>query len=212
MILTRTHLNARRQGAHKLLASPQAMHAAILSGFPPGHTVGRTLWRLDPDDALRPTLYVLSPGRPDLTHLEEQAGWPSHPTTVAASYAPLLESLSAGQVWAFRLKANPTHRATIRGTKRIVAHVTIGHQEAWLRERGARLGVEFGDDADPTVRVTKRQVLEFRRGEDRVTLGVASFSGLLRVRDPDLLRIALTEGIGRGKAYGCGLMTLARPQ
>ena len=44
-----------------------------------------------------------------------------------------------------------------------------------------------------------------------MTLGVATFEGVLEVTDPDALRRALTHGIGRGKAYGCGLMTLARP-
>ena len=37
-----------------------------------------------------------------------------------------------------------------------------------------------------------------------------SFEGLLRVTDAALFREALTRGIGRGKAYGLGLLTLMR--
>ncbi len=40
--------------------------------------------------------------------------------------------------------------------------------------------------------------------------GAAAVDGLLDVTDPDVLRQALIEGLGHGKAYGCGLLTLAR--
>lgn len=212
MILTRTYLNARRRGAQKLLASPQAMHAALLSGFPPEHEAGRLLWRLDADDPLRPTLYVVSRERPDLTHLEEQAGWPTHASTVSASYAPLLDSLAQGQTWAFRLTANPTHRATVRERKRILAHVTVARQQEWLMQRGCGMGIDLGSAEEPTFRVTDRRSWDFRRDDGRVTLGVATYEGLLTVTDPDALRGVLTSGIGRAKAYGCGLMTLATPR
>jgi len=35
--------------------------------------------------------------------------------------------------------------------------------------------------------------------------------GRLEVDDVELFRHALLNGMGRAKAYGCGLMTLARP-
>jgi CRISPR system Cascade subunit CasE len=43
-----------------------------------------------------------------------------------------------------------------------------------------------------------------------VNLAVATFDGLLEVADADLLRRTLVSGLGPAKAYGCGLMTLAR--
>ena len=211
MILTRTYLNARRPGARKLLGSPQAMHAAILSGFPPGASGDRPLWRVDLDDVLRPTLYVLSGDRPDFTHLEEQAGWPTLPTSQSASYDPFLESLADGQQWAFKLTANPTHRATIDGRSKVLAHVTTDQQLQWLLDRAGRRGMDIGSSDEPTATVVGREVRRFSRDGSTVTLGTATFVGVLRVTGPDLLRAALTQGIGRAKAYGCGLMTLARP-
>lgn len=210
MILTRAYLNIRRQGAKKLLGSPQAMHAAILSGFPPGVEPGRPLWRVDTDDPLRPALYIVSRERPDLTHVEEQGGWPTQPTAQSASYLPLLESLDAGQTWSFRLRANPTHRANAHGKQRIVAHQTVAHQTEWLHGRAMSIGVDLGAAEKPTFRLTSRHIVDFKRGTDRVTLGVAQFDGVLTVRDPEALRAALTSGIGRAKGYGCGLMTLAQ--
>lgn len=211
MILTQAHLNIRRSGAKKLLGSPQAMHAAILSGFAPGVDPGRPLWRVDTDDELRPTLYVVSTARPDLTHLEEQAGWPSQPTARSISYDSFLESLRPDQVWGFRVTVNPTHRAMIGGAKKILGHVTVEQQTQWLLDRQEQMGVSFEIEGQRTCYLSHRSVRQFRRGNATVTLNQASFSGTLRVVDKDLLQQTLTQGVGRGKAYGCGLMTLARP-
>lgn len=211
MILTRTHLNIRRARARTLLGSPQAMHAAILAGFPPTIDPGRVLWRVDSHDRLKPVLYVLSSSRPDFAHVEEQAGWPSQPTTVSASYSGLLDSLEEGQVWGFRLRANPTHRATINGKKKILAHVTVDQQLGWLHDRATNIGVDIGAKEESTAVLLGREVLRFKRDEAQVTLGTAVFGGVLRVADPALLRSALVSGIGRAKAYGCGLLTLAKP-
>lgn len=210
MFLTRTFLNSRRTGARKLIMSPQAMHAAVLSGFPPGADESRPLWRLDMDDPLRPALYVVSRSRPDLTHVEEQAGWPTQPTTQYVGYSELLDSLTPGQQWGFRLTANPTHRVKIGKASKILAHVTAAQQTQWLVQRAEDLGVSFGGGDSPEVMVTDRQQKRFRRGDRTVTLGTATFEGILEVVDPDRLRVALINGIGRAKAYGCGLMTLAR--
>lgn len=211
MFLTRTYLNARRRGAQKLLGSPQAMHAAILSGFPPGVEIGRPLWRIDKDDALRPTLYILSDNVPDLTHLDEQAAWPSQPSAESTSYAPLLNALGVGQEWAFRLTANPTHRGSINGVSKVLGHVTVSQQIGWLISRQSALGISLGPDESPRFTLTGREVRNFRRSGSSVTLSTATFDGVLRVEDPALLSDALTRGVGRAKAYGCGLLTLARP-
>ena len=44
-----------------------------------------------------------------------------------------------------------------------------------------------------------------------VTLRQAQFDGTLTVTDVESLQGALINGIGRGKGYGCGLLTLRRP-
>ncbi len=212
MILTRTYLNARRQGARKLLGNPQAMHAAILSGFPPGLDPGRALWRVDAHEPLCPALYVVSEHRPDLTHLEEQGGWPTHSLTESADYDAFLGKLKAGQVWSFRLTANPTHRAAIGNASKIVAHVTVRQQRGWLLDRADQIGVSFGDAEQSSADVVGREVRRFSRRGAPVTLGTATYAGALTVVDPEALRVALTTGIGRAKAYGCGLLTLAPAQ
>lgn len=211
MILTRMFINARRRDARRLLASPQAMHAAVLAGFPPGADPGRVLWRLDGSVAHQVTLWIVSAEMPDLTHLEEQAGWPQRPTFRSTAYDGFLGALAAGQSWAFRVTVNPAHRARHEGRSQIFGHVTVAQQTQWLLERQERLGVSLVEGDAESFSLVGRDVKRFRRGGATVTLSTATFEGTLRVTDADKLRTGLVEGIGRGKAYGCGLLTLARP-
>lgn len=217
MILTRTYLNPRRAGARKLLGSPQAMHAAVLAGFPPDTDGGRVLWRVDGENTHNPTLYIVSAAQPDLAHVDEQAGWPSRRLAESTHYDPFLNRLQAGQTWGFRLTANPTHRAKIGDRSKVLAHVTVAQQTQWLLDRAEVLGIALeqtvedeghGTTRVPTVGLVGRNTLRFRRQQDTVTLSTATFTGSLVVVDADRLRQALVSGVGRAKAYGCGLMTL----
>ncbi len=46
--------------------------------------------------------------------------------------------------------------------------------------------------------------------ETKVRLLAVTYEGVLTVTDTELFCKALTEGIGRGKAYGMGLLTVAK--
>lgn len=217
MLLTRMALNPARRCFRELVASPHRMHAAVLAAFPPdvptSESSGRVLWRVDRGAGQQADLYLASPDEPDLTHLAEQAGWPTRPTWETRDYAPLLARLAAGQRWAFRLTANPVRRArpSVDSKRRLSAHVTAGQQRDWLLVRAAGHGfaVPAGRAGAPDVVVRERRIVQFRRDEATVTLALASYEGVLEVTDPERFRSALVQGIGRAKGYGCGLLTLA---
>lgn len=180
-------------------------------------------------------LYVSSPVVPDPSHLVEEAGYATDGGVLVRDMSAFLDGLSAGQRWGFRLCVNPTFReagqTNARGQKKVLAHVTQDQQTQWVLDRAGRCGfrvissAEYGgdlpvlEDSDGQrvdgvillINGVERSIAEFKRGERRVTLGVATFEGVLEVTDPEALRRVLTHGIGRGKAYGCGLMTLAQP-
>lgn len=217
MFLTRMQLNTQRRGARKLLSSPQAAHAAVLAGFADSRPTGdgRVLWRIDTYSRHRVYLYVASPERPDMTHLVEQAGWPTTEAWDTRSYDGFLGSLRRGQEWRFRMTANPVRSGRRDGwtDTKPLAHVTAAQQQQWLLDRAERNGFQVSpstvDEAEPDVVVVNREVRRFDRNGSEVTLATATFEGRLTVADADSLRQALTSGIGRAKAYGCGLMTLA---
>jgi len=211
--LTRFRINPRRRDAQKLLASPHALHAAVLAGFPDVEPTAdaRILWRLDAEGP-RADLYIVSPHRPDLTHLVEQAGWPSLPEWDSRPYEPLLERIRTGERYAFRLTANPVHsvRTGDDGRGKPRGHVTAAQQEQWLLDRQDGAGFSTTTtDGSSSLRVSERRTLNFRRREATVTLRIATYEGVLAVTDRDRFVRTLTHGLGRAKGYGCGLLTIA---
>lgn len=235
--LSRIWINPLRQQSQRLLSQPQAMHAAVLCGLSSQPVEERVLWRLDTDEPRRPGLLVLTRSRPSWEHLVEQVSWPSaeEPQAETRDYAPLLEKVMPGATFAFRLTANPVQssKRPVKPTKsqaearkraprssHRLGHRTVEHQMTWLLQRAESWGVRFptssaaaeGDDAPPAdVRITARNRRSFqRRAQDsRVVLQVVTYEGHLVAEDAERLRHILLAGIGRAKAYGCGLLTLA---
>ncbi|GAA1330235.1 type I-E CRISPR-associated protein Cas6/Cse3/CasE [Saccharothrix algeriensis] len=216
MHLTRFEINPARRDARALLASPQKLHAAVMAAFPTTAstaTAGRVLWRVDRHQH-QVLLYLVSPHRPDLTHLVEQVGWPTTGTWDTRDYRPLLDHITTGQQWAFRLRANPVsnrRKSTDSTRSQRFGHVTVAQQTDWLLTRTERHGftVPLGEHKEPDVAVRGREQVTFKRQAANVTLSTAVFEGHLEVLDADLLRAALVNGIGPAKGYGCGLLTLA---
>lgn len=218
MFLTRFEVNPHRRGARAMLSSPQRLHAAVLAAFPESvrhEGNGRVLWRLD-EGGFDPVLYVVSPGKPDLTHLVESVGRPEYGWQTR-DYGPFLDRLAGGERWAFRLRANPVHNQRDLaggGRGKRFAHVTVEQQARWFLGRAERCGFGVLDSSagGPDLVVGSRRVLRFDRRGHTVTLGTAVFEGTLRISDPAALRAALVGGIGPAKGYGCGLLTLAAPR
>lgn len=224
MFLTKIDLAPERRLARKYLGSPQAMHAVVMgaTGGNIGDGPGRVLWRVDRGTTT--ALYILSPLEPDCSQLVAEMG-AAGTQARTLDYSPFLASLDAGQLWAFRLAANPSYSASrgpgVRGQR--YGHVTVEQQRQWLVERAPRHGFELmpvdhvdDEGSDGAVMVVHRERPVFNRrrsegeGRDRVTINRTLYEGVLRITDPESLRRALIAGIGRSKAYGCGLMTLAR--
>ncbi|MDO5617958.1 type I-E CRISPR-associated protein Cas6/Cse3/CasE [Kocuria sp.] len=227
MYFSRLTLNPQRRQAKHLVADARAMHAAVEAAFPPSMAGSETrnLWRLDRMEH-EVILYVVSPQRPDLRHIQEQAGWESAPAE-STDYERFLGSIQRGQRYSFRLAANPVKRQFVPGGRgRILPHVTEAQQVTWLMARAEGWGFTVrpvqtlqetaaGDvDLPPDVRVVHRNDGHFRKtdesGNRTVTQRQVTFVGSLEVLEANKLRESLTRGMGRGKAYGLGLMTLAR--
>lgn len=227
MYLSRVFLNPERRATRDWVSSPQRMHAAVLAGFPESSTSNRPLWRLDKGPH-RFELLTVSGERPDLIHLVENGGWATSAPDVA-DYGPFLARIEAGRRYLFRLRANPV-RSTKDGVApggrgRVVNAGSRAEQERWLVDRSSPLGFTIpSDDSDlrseagellarRNLTLTERGTQRFTKltgsSQIQVTLATAQFDGLLEVTDADALRAALTAGVGRGKAYGCGLLTLA---
>lgn len=222
MYLTRFQINAKRAGAYRLLGSPQGMHAAVLAGFadPRPDDRGRVLWRVDQRQH-QTLLYLVSPAKPDLSHLVEQIGWPTTETWQTRDYDELLARVQQGQRWGFRLTANPTRSIRPAGLEsvrgKVSAHVTVEQQTEWLLSKAEANGFVIPrssnsaewDPEQKEVAVSNRRTLKFKRQGSEVTIATATYDGVLEVVDKEAFLHSLTHGIGRAKGYGCGLLTIA---
>lgn len=210
MYLSRVILNDQNRDTMRLLSSPEFVHGAIENSFQGPRL--RRLWRVDGLNS-QCCLLVLSPDQPDFTRLVEQYGFPSRKDACETrDYTALLNKIQAGQTWRFRLKANPVRAVKEEGKDRgvIMAHVTTQQQKEWLLSKAEQHGFAL---EMAHFEVVHTQWLRFYKGRGhQVTLRTATFEGFLTVTHPETLKTALLEGIGRAKAYGCGLMTLARPK
>lgn len=212
MYLSRVELDETRRETMRALMAPQKLHGAVEQAFPGERR--RRLWRLD---RLHGRLYLLllSEQQPDLSILTGQFGRPGEKKGgESRSYDSLLQRIAPGTVWQFRLTANPTKSCpdpsdpSSRGT--VHAHITAEYQKQWLLQRAQKHGFSLRADE---FTVTGSRWLRFSKGREQgspVSLLAVTYEGVLRVEDADLFRSLLINGIGRGKAYGLGLMTVLR--
>lgn len=213
------------------------MHS-LFPPVPDTDPVGRFLYRMDSTRHAY-TLYVVSRHKPDFTDVKERCGWPTSEleTEAVRPYGEFLGSVDSGQVFHFRFTGNPVHyaeRPGVPGSYFRAPHVTVPQKVEWLGRLAERNGFRMlsepsveslterfvkSETAAPQPRRDTRDRRNPTRpvpatrpepGKVRVTLAKSTFEGTLTVTDPDALRRALVSGMGKAKAYGCGLMTLSR--
>lgn len=166
----------------------------------------RKLWRVDQigSDSY---LLVLSREKPDLQRLEKYGVKGSAQTK---DYRPLLDRLREGDKLSFRLVLNPVKSISSgkesgkRG--RIIPLVTADQQLQYLIDRSFDHGFSVKSDE---VMITGRSFEILRRkNKQSVKVCIAAYGGLLTIEDLERFRSALVNGIGKKKAYGCGLLTV----
>lgn len=223
LYLSRLKLTSLRRDVQRDLADCHDMHQRILSAFPDESTVERArksfgvLYRVDQSrDSLQ--VLVQSEREPDWSRLP--TGYVNQPPTVKR-IDPLYEQVRRDMELHFLLRANPTRRISDRNTtqderwrgKRVELR-REEDQQAWLRRKGedagfALVGVRTRPEVDDA-RVAAHAVAHgFRRETRQLTFGSVLFEGRLRVTDADRFRRALVSGLGSGKAYGFGLLSVA---
>lgn len=126
----------------------------------------------------------------------------------------------------FRLRANPTRRISRANTEQAEKwrgkRVEIrdeAEQLAWLARKGEQGGFRLLNVASvpdmPDVRSSMQEKVRGKRPEHpdaparQLRFGAVLFEGHLEVTDADRFRNTLQSGIGSGKAFGFGLLSIA---
>ena len=219
MFLTKLMLNLRSSAVRRDLNDVNDMHRTLMSAYPelaPDNAFRQThgiLWRIDNHSAGL-IQYVQSKTQPDWSRLTPD--YLVRPAEVRTLH-PVLESVQPGGKYTFRLVGNPTrcvHDESKPSSRRHVPLESERHLD-WLISKGVQHGfvIPAASGGQPDVARNNLPRLIGKRGKTtKVTITPVRFDGHLIVTDPETFKAAITTGIGRGKPYGCGLLTLARPQ
>jgi len=208
MILSKLLLNPRSRQVQAELSNPYEMHRTIMSGFPDGiKQQGRVLYRLEVRQQ-PPYLSVLvqSQLQPDW-----QPVWESGYLLQPAESKPFQLRVETGQVFAFRLVANPTRKlkdADNENGKRVGIY-KVEEQEAWFKRKAGQHGFSLRAlQIKPGDRFEGKLVNGKRK--HTLKLVMVQFDGLLEVTDVPEFEAAIAAGIGSAKGFGFGLLSIAR--
>lgn len=220
MYLTRMELDMKRRKTMLALTNRKLFHGAVESAFEGERK--RRLWRIDRFGNIY-YLLIVSEDKPDLKSAFEQFGpYQKEAYWETKRYDALLDRIENGSVWQFRLTANPTvssvknkegnhlekeREKLKRGT--VYAHNVDAYQREWLKKKAERNGFHI---EDKNFSVVQSQWMQFFKGKEgsRVSFLGVTYEGVLTVTDCEAFVKALTEGIGREKAYGMGMLTVVK--
>lgn len=234
--LSALDLNPRSSLVRRDIADCNDLHRTVLSAFPApvGDVKAReafaVLYRLETARTSPIRLLVQSETEPDWSRLSSGYLCPGR-SAATKRVDDHYETLFCGHELRFRLRANPTKRVGKTGKPGWVGKrvnlVTEAAQLAWLERKGrdggfdlltARaapglFGLSHPGNRSSVLEVQARTTsqIEGWRGCEgqKLSFGSVLFDGELRITDTESFRETLRRGIGSGKAYGFGLLSVA---
>lgn len=245
LYLSRLLLNPRSRQVINELAHPYEMHRTLMRAFPKVTEDSRLkagdefgiLFRAEADDQRGLVkVYVQSRIEPNwscLDGLNDYLGTVSGMTSCEyKDIMPALLKIQNGQVFSFRLRANPTKRIAKQDDPMKGKRVELrreNEQIDWLIRKGRVIGENASGgfallmrkfkDANgevrlvPNVKVCSEGKQTGRKRDagrgHAMTHCAVLFEGLLQVTDANAFLETLLRGIGSGKAFGFGLLSVA---
>lgn len=203
MYLSRTAIDLKNRNTMRAMENPEIMHGIVENCFQGERR--RNLWRIDEIKG-QTYLLLLSSEKPDLNVLVKQIGLQDGEWEMR-DYTPLLERVKRGSLWRFRVAANPVMNVPNpdNGRGRVKAITIPARQREWLKQQGSKHGFLLSDDQFDVIRSEWKN---FRNKGKNVSIFCSTFEGILTVSNQEEFVKALIGGIGRGKAYGNGMMTV----
>jgi CRISPR system Cascade subunit CasE len=205
MYLSKLVLNLKNRKVQQDLSNAHALHQSIMHSFPDeqrekARADWQILFRHEPDSAVV-LVQSTAEAQPDWERLP-----PDYLTDCDCKpLDAMLENLQVNQVLQFRLQANPSKRS--KETGKTIALTRKEDRLLWLERQAARSGFEILEiDTVPVPDIYGRKP----KVSAPIKIISVLFQGVLRITEIELFRQALQQGIGRGRAYGCGLLSIAK--
>ena len=118
---------------------------------------------------------------------------------------PIADSFLSYPRYRFKVQVNPVRKEKQSGKR--VAVTGRNDIAQWFLHRAS---TSWGFDVDPqTLQIDSIEVQQCNDKEGRkITIGKAHIQGMLTVRDQQQFRNSFKNGIGKGRAFGCGLLQI----
>jgi CRISPR system Cascade subunit CasE len=212
--LTRITLNHNHRDTLNDLKDVTRLHHRLMSLFPDdlGTCARREaglLFRIETSGNIRRIL-AQSSIQPDISQLPRPYG---HAESTPLDW--FLESLTDGMTVRYRITANPAkqlprgHNHADHGRPGQRIALRGAPAEAWWQQRAASAGLTL----HTAIMIPQQDLVgtpgdHGRKPDSHIRHAAAQYDGTATIRDVDATREAIHNGIGRGKPYGCGLLTL----
>lgn len=198
-----------------------------------GYIAHQLLWGLFPNDGDKKRDFIFHKddknGLPSFLVISKEE--PTSNDAISVQTKPFAPQLLEGQKLAFILVANPVVARKTEGKKNSVKHdvwmdakkqakveglsveKTVQFCEMkskeWLISQGERAGFSLSKDS---ILIDGYQQNRFFKGKGKSPIRFSSihYEGVLTVTNPKLFSTMLGEGLGKSKAFGCGLMLVRR--
>ncbi|MFH0872525.1 MAG: type I-E CRISPR-associated protein Cas6/Cse3/CasE [bacterium] len=201
MYLSQLVLDLTDKGTMRVLSDVYRLHQFVMSGLSDYGHASRILFRVEPEVKVGLVrILVQSEMNPSWRNKENNGKG-----IVRVQTKEFSPAFREGALYRFRLRANPV---VTRDGKRY-GLIRDDSLNGWLKKKEESVGVSYRSvlAVDEGYATGKR-----RKGErsDSISIKMARFEGILAVTDTVRLSNALTNGVGPAKAFGCGLLSLAR--
>ncbi|MDO5649798.1 MAG: type I-E CRISPR-associated protein Cas6/Cse3/CasE [Gallicola sp.] len=208
MYLSRVEINSLNRQRLRDLSHLGAYHNWVEQSFPSEVTKDRSrkLWRLDKLQG-KDYLLIMSEEKPDINKLEHYG---VSGTGEVKEYNDFLDSLSAHKNYRFRITINPIvarSSGKLSGKRgRVFPLVREEEQLKYLLDRSESNGFSVLEE---DCYVKNSNVAKLRKsGNNSIKILKVTIEGILTITDKEKFKNMMVMGLGKKKAYGCGLMTV----
>jgi CRISPR system Cascade subunit CasE len=206
-VLARIHLNPHHRAVHRDLRDATQMHRTVMRMVPdnlgasPRHQAG-LLYRLEETETTS-TLLVQA------LHLDPTLLPPGYGHAEVKSLTPMFSALRKGLAVRYRIVLNPVKRERLplgqKNQRGKIVPLSGEDADQWWHRRALDAGLSL-HVLNSTNLAPARP-----RGQQAPSMrhSLLRYDGTATVTDPEALTHAVLTGIGRGKPYGAGLLSLA---
>ncbi|MFE8911078.1 type I-E CRISPR-associated protein Cas6/Cse3/CasE [Streptomyces globisporus] len=206
-VIARIRLNPHSRDVQRDLRDATEMHRTMMRMVPDGldespRSQAGLLYRLDETDTTS-TLLVQA------NHLDPARLPARYGQADIKSLTPMFTALRKGLAVRYRIILNPAKRERLplekKGKRGRIVPLSGADADQWWQRRAADAGLHvhiLTPTNMPPIRSRRQDAAGMRHSLIR-------YDGTAAVTDPNALREAVLAGIGRGKPYGAGLLSLA---